>query len=89
MGDRGFDLFTLFVSLQKLSPSGLLAEMAGHLNWLEWQAKKLFQKRPVPGSKGLKYTKKLKGAWLFFLIGPKIKLEWVLKGSWRRLVIKR
>ena len=40
MGDRGFDLFTLFVSLQKLSPSGLLAEMAGHLNWLEWQAKK-------------------------------------------------
>ena len=54
MGDRGFDLFTLFVSSQKLSPSGLLAEMAGHLNWLEWQAKKLFQKRPVPGSKGLK-----------------------------------
>ena len=31
-----------------------LAEMAGKLNWLEWQGKKLVQKRPVGGTKCVK-----------------------------------
>ena len=64
MGNRGFHFCLLHT---------VIAIWRG-IFWLKWQGKKVVQKRPVGGTKCVKYTNNVnKGAWLFFPIEKKIK----------------